>query len=132
MTSSIVVSSLGLFAAVTVLYQFAWLNTKDLLTSQTVAFNSWLIGNVFLALNMRSERQPFYQLGLTSNRLMVIWATLVAIFLFTVSIIPGAQVLIKVSSLTGAQWGMILVATFIGTFWMEIKKIITFRGGVKL
>lgn len=122
MVSSIGISSLGLFAAVTVVYLFTWYGTKDAVTSQTVAFFSWLIGHVLLAFNMRSERQPMFHLGLTSNRVMLLWTAAVALFLIAISTVPGAQSLMKVTSLTGSQWGMILGATIIGTFWMEIKK----------
>jgi Ca2+-transporting ATPase len=118
---------LGLFAAVTALYLITWFGTQDSMTAQTVAFFSWLIGHVLLAFNMRSERQPMFQLGLTSNRMMLIWGAAVATFLFAVSLIPGAQHLMKVTALTGSQWIMILIASFIGTFWLEIKKMVTYR-----
>ena len=127
MVSSIGISSLGLFAAVTVVYLFTWYSTKDTVTSQTVAFFGWLIGHVLLAFNMRSERQPMFHLGLTSNRIMLIWAAAVAVFLIAISTIPSAQSLMKITSLTGSQWGMILGATIIGTFWMEIKKMIFYQ-----
>jgi len=126
MTRSIVISSLGLFIAVTVVYLLTWYNTKDTATSQTVAFFGWLIGHVLLAFNMRSERQPMFQLGLTSNRIMLIWAVAVGVFLISISTIPGAQTLVKTTTLTSSQWAMILGATFVGTFWLEIKKMITY------
>jgi len=127
MLSSIGISSLGLFAAVTALYLFTWYTTKDLVTAQTVAFFSWLIGHVLLAFNMRSERQPILQTGIGTNRLMLIWGLVVVIFLLLVSVIPGAHQVIRITSLTVTQWGMILAATIIGTFWMEVRKVITFH-----
>ena len=127
MISSIVTSSLGLFAAVLAVYLFTWYGTRDQTASQTVAFFAWLIGHVLLAFNMRSERQPMFQLGLGSNRMMLIWAAAVAAFLILVSLIPGAQHLMKITTLTVAQWLMIVGAAFLGTFWLEIKKIITYN-----
>ncbi|MGV8026356.1 MAG: cation-translocating P-type ATPase [Anaerolineaceae bacterium] len=127
MVSSIFTCSLGLFAAVTVVYLITWYGTSDLATSQTVAFFAWLIGHVLLAFNMRSERQPIFQLGLVSNRMMLLWAAGVAVFLLVVSIFPGTQQLMKITTLKSAQWGMILGATFMGTFWLEVKKIITYK-----
>jgi Ca2+-transporting ATPase len=126
MISSIFSSSLGLFAAVTGLYLFTWYSTRDLVTSQTIAFFAWLIGHVLLAFNMRSQRQPVYQMGITSNRMMVLWAIAIGAFLALISLIPQARQVMKVDLLPGWQWGMILVATFIGTFWLEIKKIILY------
>jgi Ca2+-transporting ATPase len=127
MVSSIVVSSLGLFVAVTVVYLVTWYGTHDLVTSQTVAFFGWLIGHVLLAFNMRSERQPIFQLGGGSNPMMLTWGAAVAVFLLAISMIPGARQLMKITTLTGGQWGMILGATFIGTFWLEVKKMIIYK-----
>lgn len=127
MVKSIIVSSLGLFAAVTGVYLFTWYGTHDVVASQTVAFFSWLTGHVMLAFNMRSERQPMAQLGLSGNRMMLVWAAAVAVFLLAISFIPGAQRLMKITSLSLPQLGMILAATFAGAFWLEIKKMITYK-----
>jgi Ca2+-transporting ATPase len=127
MTGSIITSSMGLFAAVTAVYLNTWYSTGSSVTSQTVAFYSWLIGHVLLAINMRSERQPIFQPGLGNNRIMIIWIVAVLLFLLGVSLIPGAQNLMKTTSLTVSQWGIILIATFVGTFWLEIKKGVTFK-----
>lgn len=129
MIRSLLTSSFGLFAAVTAIYLITWYSTKDVATSQTVAFFGWLVGHVLLAFNMRSERQPIYQMGLGSNRLMLIWAGAVAAFLIGISTIPGAQQLMKITTLGASQWTMILGATFIGTFWLELKKLITYKKG---
>jgi hypothetical protein len=45
----------------------------------------------------------------------------VAVFLLLISVIPGAQHMMKITSLTSLQWGMIIGASFIGMFWLEIK-----------
>jgi Ca2+-transporting ATPase len=127
MIASILTSSLGLFAAVTAVYLFTWYGTQDAVVSQTAAFFSWLIGHVLLAFNMRSERQPVMQMGLGSNRMMVIWAAAVAAFLLLISVIPGARHLMKITTLSAAQWGLIIGAAFIGAFWLEIKKMVTYR-----
>lgn len=129
MIRSLLTSSFGLFAAVTAIYLITWYSTKDVATSQTVAFFGWLVGHVLLAFNMRSERQPIYQMGLGSNRLMLIWAGAVAAFLIGISTIPGAQQLMKTTTLSASQWAMIVGATFIGTFWLELKKLITYKKG---
>ncbi|MEN6570810.1 MAG: cation-transporting P-type ATPase [Anaerolineaceae bacterium] len=127
MITSLVTSSIGLFAAVTALYLVTWNSTHDLATSQTVAFFSWLVGHVLLAFNMRSEHQPVFQMGLGSNRLMLIWGGVVAVFLGAISVIPGAHQVMRITALNGSQWLMILGAAFIGTFWIEARKLILFR-----
>ncbi len=58
MVSSLSVAAAGLFAAVSVAYLVTWYNTTNLAQAQTVAFTTWLLGFVFLALNLRSEREP--------------------------------------------------------------------------
>lgn len=128
MVSSIVSSSMGLFAAVTAVYLSTWYGTQDLTISQTMAFFAWLIGHVLLAFNMRSERQPILQVGPGSNRVMIIWGIAVALFITAISILPGAQHLLKITTLNPTRWGLILGGTIIGTFWLEIKKLITFHG----
>lgn len=127
MVSSIVTSSLGLFAAVSAVYLFTWNGTQDQMVSQTIAFFAWLIGHVLLAFNMRSERQPIFQLGLGSNRVMLIWGASVAIFLFLISLIPSTRQLMKITTLTASQWGMTIAATLIGTFWIEVRKLLTYH-----
>lgn len=127
MISSLVTSSMGLFAAVSVVYLVSWYGTKDLATAQTAAFFAWLIGHVLLAFNMRSERQPVVQLGLGSNRMMLLWASAVAVFILFASLTPGLQPVVKITSLTAWQWGLILLTTTLGTFWLELRKILTYR-----
>ncbi len=126
MINSIVVAALGLFAAVTAVYLFTWYGTHDPRAAQTVAFFAWLVGHVLLAFNLRSERQPVLQLGLGSNRLMLVWAGAVAVFLGLVSLLPGAQHLMKVVPLSAAQWGLVVAAALAGTFWIEARKLITY------
>lgn len=127
MIISIVASALGLFAAVSAVYLFNWFGTHDLVLSQTAAFVAWLIGHVLLAFNMRSERQPISQLGLTSNRMMLIWGAAVVLFLILIFTIPGAQHLMKTTALSALQWGMILTAALLGSSWLEIVKMLTYK-----
>ena len=127
MIVSILVSAAGLFAAVSAVYLFTWYGGADPIVAQTAAFAAWMIGHVLLAFNMRSEHQPILQLGLGSNRLMLIWAGGVAVFLILISFVPGLQHLMKITTLTVAQWSMILIATMIGTFWIEVRKQITYH-----
>jgi Ca2+-transporting ATPase len=127
MITSILLSAVGLFAAVSTAYLFTWFCGADQVTAQTVAFAAWLIGHFLLAFNMRSERQPILQLGLGSNRMMLVWGGLVAAFLILVSLFPGAQNLFRITTLTASQWALILIATFLGTFWIEVYKLITYQ-----
>jgi Ca2+-transporting ATPase len=124
MVTSIFQSSAGLFAAVSLAYLLTWYGGAGLVQAQTVAFVTWLLGHVLLALNLRSERQPLAQLGLLSNRLMNLWGAATIIFILAATLVPGVQAALKVTSLTANQWVLVAVAAFIGTFWIEALKLI--------
>ncbi len=127
MTTSIFTSAAGLFAAVSVAYLVTWYGSADLVKAQTMAFVTWLLGHVCLALNMRSEREPLFRLGFFSNRLMIYWAGATIIFLFVVMLVPGLRSALKLEALTGGDWALAIGAALIGTFWREARKLISFR-----
>jgi Ca2+-transporting ATPase len=129
MVASIFSAGAGLFAAVSVAYLVTWYSSGgNLVRAQTVAFVAWLLGHVFLAINLRSEREPLSRLGFFSNRLMMLWAVAaIAVVLFA-TLVPEVQNLLKTTTLSGQDWLLVLIATVIGTFWIEIRKVILWRG----
>ena len=74
MTQSIFTGAIGLFLAVSVAYLYALKSGAGQTTAQTIAFATWMLTHVFLAFNMRSERESIFKLGLFTNKVMVIWA----------------------------------------------------------
>ncbi len=127
MVSSIFVAAAGLFMAVTTTYLVTWYTSGDLVKAQSVAFITWLLGHVFLAINMRSEREPLFRLGIFSNRLMIIWGAATLVFVLCVSFIPGVVSLLKTVSLTSVEWIFVIGMAFAGTFWIEILKLLRWR-----
>jgi Ca2+-transporting ATPase len=127
MLSGILGGGIGLFASVISGYLLTWYGSHDLALAQTVAFFSWMMGHVLLALNLRSERQPLFQLGFFSNRLMLLWAAVAAIFLTVLSVFPALQTAVKIVRPSGNQVVMMLGMTCLGTFWLEVLKLVTFR-----
>ena len=121
---SIVVSATGLFAAVCGVYLVTWHSGAGLITAQTIAFVTWLLGHVFLAFNLRTEREPLVRVGFLSNWVMVAWAIATVALLLVATLVPEAQRLIKVTSLQPAQWALAMGAAFAGTFWIEARKLI--------
>ena len=97
MVRSIFASAAGLFAAVCGVYLATWHSGAGLITAQTMAFATWLSGHVFLALNLRSEREPLFRVGFFTNWVMVVWATATAALLLVATLVPAAQQLIKVT-----------------------------------
>ncbi len=122
MVLSILVGAAGLFLAVVAAYLFTWYGSHDLARAQTVAFATWLVGHVFLALNMRSEREPLVRLGFFSNKLMVIWVLMTLAFALVVTTVPGIQAALKTTPLTLNDWALLIPLALIGTFWLEVRK----------
>jgi Ca2+-transporting ATPase len=129
MVLAIFASAAGLFAAVSAAYLFTWYQSGDLARAQTVAFATWLLGHVFLALNMRSEREPLTRLGPLSNRLMVVWMVATVAFALAATSLPGVQSIFKTTQLGIGDWTLILPLVLVSTFWIEARKLITYRAG---
>lgn len=127
MVSSIFIAAAGLFIAVAVIYLVLWYGGTGLAQARTAAFVTWLLGHVFLALNLRSEREPLSRLGVFSNRLMIVW--ILATFAFTAFIAlapivaPAVAAPFGFVSLTGGEWLFAVALAIIGTFWLEIAKL---------
>lgn len=122
MVSSIFSSAVGLFVAVSLVYLVTWYGGAGIAVSQTAAFVTWLLGHVFLAFNLRSEREPLLKLGPLSNRLMVIWGVATALFVVLATFVPGVQAAIKTTSLSPATWALVIGMALVGTFWIEARK----------
>jgi len=122
MIGSILLSAVGLFAAVSVAYLVTWYSGAGQTAAQTAAFATWLIGHVLLALNMRTEREPLLRVGLFSNRLMLAWAAATVVFVLVVTLVPPVHTLVKTSDLSPAIWTLVVGVTVVGTFWMEVRK----------
>lgn len=125
MVVSIFSSAAGLFAAVSVCYLATWFRTHDLTRAQTMAFATWLLGHIFLALNLRSERDPLVRVGLFSNRIMIIWAAATLGLLLFATLVPSVRDLFKVAPLSATEWVLAIGSALIGTFWIEAKKLLT-------
>ena len=124
MLTIMALGALSLFAAVTTSYLYAWYSTGDLETAQTMAFATWMVGHVFLALNLRSEREPLAKLGLFSNKLMLLWSLVVAATLVVGTNVTYVHASLKITSLSLLNWGILLAVAFLATFWMELKKLL--------
>jgi Ca2+-transporting ATPase len=124
MWSSIFISALGLFLAVSVSYLFHLYRGYSLVQAQTAAFVAWMLGHIFLAFNMRSEKEPLYHVGFLSNKLMLIWAIITVLALLLVVNVAPLQETLKTTSLPGASWALISGIAIVATFWAEAKKLV--------
>jgi P-type Ca2+ transporter type 2C len=131
MLTSIALSALSLFAAVTATYLLTWylpLPAESALQhvqhAQTVAFATWMLGHILLALNLRSEKEPLSRLGVLSNKVMVLWALIVVATLLIATNVPAVASSLKITGLTPTDWAIVIIAAFVATFWIELRKIL--------
>ncbi len=127
MTLSIFSGAIGLFLAVSAGYIFALKAGLEPVKAQTIAFATWMLTHVLLALNMRSERESLFKMGFFSNKAMVIWAgASVAALVIGVNL-PIVQQALKTTALSVNEWGAVVALSIAGSFWKEGKKIISNR-----
>ena len=131
MIGSILLSAVGLFAAVSAAYLVTWYRGADLATARSVAFATWLLGHVLLAFNLRTERQPLSGIGPFTNRLMVVWGAATLAFVLSATLIPTAHAAFKTVSLTPGELGLGAVSALLGTSWPEIRKVIRDRSRLR-
>ena len=124
MLRGIAMGALGLFAAVSTNFLLIWFLTQNLQQAQTVAFATWMLGHILLALNFRSEREPLVKLGFFSNKVMIMWAVLVTATLVVGTSLPVVHEALKITYLNLWDWGLVVVVSFAATFWIELKKIL--------
>jgi Ca2+-transporting ATPase len=127
MVGSIVTSAAGLFAAVSAVFLMAWYSSGDLTVARTAAFTTWLLGHVLLAFNLRTDREPFIRTGPFANRRMVGWSAATLAFVVAATMIPGAHALFKTTNLPLEEWGLLVAAALLGTFWLEVRKMMKMR-----
>jgi Ca2+-transporting ATPase len=135
MIINLALGALSLSAAVLFNYLFTWYSNSALgfsgrlALAQTVAFATWLVGHIFLAMTMRSDRSPVWKLGVFSNRVMLGWGAAVLLFIVVVTVIPSVQDVIKVTALGWREWAMVFGVPAVAVFWQELRKAAGKSGG---
>lgn len=127
MMKGISVSGLSLFLAVMVPYFFALNAGVPVQTAQTLAFSAWMVGQVTLALVMRSTYEPLLKLGPFSNPALDIMMISAAVLLLAALGIPAIGSAIKLVPVTPLQFAAVAVFAFAMIFWQEIMKTIRYR-----
>jgi Ca2+-transporting ATPase len=122
MIRGISTGAFSLFAAVTTNFLLVWFLTRDLTQAQSVAFATWMLGHILLALNFRSEKEPLVKLGFFSNKVMVMWAVLATATLIVGTSFPVVHDALKITYLSLPNWALVISVSFAATFWMELRK----------
>ena len=118
----IATNSIGLSAGIIMLYLFLFYSSSDLTLARTATLVAWLIGHIFLALNLKQEKKPLTKQGFLKNRFGAIW--LISMITFSL-IITNAGFLYNYLDTTRLQliiWVEILIVTIPATFWIEFRK----------
>lgn len=116
-------AAFAISTAVTLVYLYLYYSGAILVRAQTAAFAVWMLTQVLLAHNLRTEKQPIFFKGILSNRILSLWALLVILALAIITVVPGLQGVLHTVYLTNWDWFIIIVASLISTFWIEARKI---------
>ncbi|TDF95112.1 cation-translocating P-type ATPase [Paenibacillus piri] len=127
MMTGIFSGGLSLGLAVLAAYLISWSMRANTEYAQTVAFSTWMLGHLWLAMMMRSEREPLLSLGLLTNKVMLLWIAAAALFLALTQTLPVLSGLLHLVELKGTDWIFVLGCSFVVPLWMEIKKMIAWH-----
>nr|MDA8229294.1 cation-transporting P-type ATPase [Desulfitobacterium hafniense] len=122
MLSGIFLGGVSLGIAVLVNYFWSLTTASNVSHAQTLAFATWMIGHLILAVHMRSLREPITYLGILSNKTMVLWMCSALVFVFVVLNVSALRALINLQNLDLNDWIMVISLPFISTVWMELQK----------
>jgi Ca2+-transporting ATPase len=118
----ILLGGLSLISAVLLIYFGSYGLGPDI--ARTMAFGTWMVSHVFLALNFRTEEDPLYEVGILSNKMMIIWGLGAIASMFIIMYVPALQTVFRVISLNFFQWLIIFGVAFVTSFWIEGLKIL--------
>lgn len=120
--SFIILASASISIAVTAVYLYIYYTSGFLLRAQTAAFSVWMLSQIFLAHNLRTEKQPVFMKGILSNKVITLWGIIIAAALVIITVFPDLQILLHTIYLTYQDWAIIIVVSIISTFWIEALK----------
>lgn len=124
MLTGIAFSGIALFATVLIPYFFAIRSGFSTETAQTYAFAAWIIGTVFLAFVSRSDHDTLLSLGVISNRVMDLWAIGAFGFLAVLLLFPSIGANFRVSPISPAGAGIIVLVAALCMGGLELLKFI--------
>ncbi len=124
MIGSILTSALGVFLAVTFIYLYIYYSESDIIQAQTAAFATWILSQVILAQNLRTEREPVSQRPFFSNWVILSWGLIVVGALVVITIFAPLHAIIDTSTISYRNWVLIIIVSILSSSWIEFRKII--------
>ena len=122
----IIKNGFALAIGILAIYLLAYKN-YSITIAQTAAFVAWLLGHIFLALNLKQEKKPLFIQGIFANRFGFFWLCAMFFLTFIITSIPIVYPYLKTSFLPISLWLEIIIVVSITTFWIEIVKLFKFR-----
>ena len=123
MVTGIALGGAALWATVFIPYWSALYLSTPLAAAQTAAFSSWMIGHILLAFFSRSAHDPLYNIGVFSNRVMVMWAAGAATFLALLLGVPAIGQRFGITPITAGTILMITAFALVCMAGFELAKI---------
>ncbi len=123
---TIIRNSLGLALGITCIFLYLYA-THGIVMAQTAALVTWLMGHIFLALNLKQRQKPLLCQGIFANYFALCWLVVITIFSLVITTVPWLYTYFNTTWLTFNVWVAILLTSIAGTFWIEIKKIIRLK-----
>ncbi|WP_369160574.1 cation-transporting P-type ATPase [Candidatus Thiodiazotropha sp. LNASS1] len=122
------VVSLMLVAGAFGLFEWVLSQGQSLEIARTVAMNMFVFGELFYLFNCRSLRYSMFQLGVFSNRWLILGVTVMAGLQILMTYVPTMNLLFGTAPIGLVEWGLILggglaIYTVVGTEkWMRRLK----------
>lgn len=104
------------------IYLGTYYMTDNVIMAQTAAFVTWLLGHILLALNLKQDRLPLLQQGISSNKFGLFWLISMVLMSLSITMIPALFPFLHTTVLPTTLWIAILIIIFSTTFWIEIAK----------
>ena len=96
-------------------------NPMEPATGRTMAFAVLSFSQIAHTFNMRSEHSLF-TIGVFSNPKLILSAVICVLLQWMVIAVPAVSAVFRTVSLTGIQWVLVVVISFIPIFCIEIEK----------
>jgi len=118
----IFINGTGLAVGILAIYLSLYFGTGNVVLSQTAAFTTWLLGHIFLALNLKQESTPLLKQGFFSNRFGAFWLIGMVVLTLLITNVSVIFPYMSTAFLPLEVWFGILLVVFASTFWLEVAK----------
>jgi P-type Ca2+ transporter type 2C len=123
----ILLNSFGLALGILIIYLLLYFQTGDVILAQTAAFTSWLLGHIFLAMNLKQEKIPLFTQGYFSNHFAVFWLLGMISFTLVMTLVTSLYPYLKTTALPFFVWLWIIIIVIASTFWIEVAKTVRWK-----